>query len=197
MREVEPLLRESVELVREEEGDDSREYVAALNELGSLLRALKQLDESEAAFVKAAEIEAAGARHRGQRRLRHLHQQPGRHLPPQGRVRKAEALFRESMEIYERTVGTEHFVYLSALNNLGLVYQDLKRYDEARGLHEQALAVLGRAASATPPTRPRSTTWPRSPWPPGGTTTPRLPGRDARDCGGRPPARTRCSTSPG
>ena len=39
-------------------------------------------------------------------------------------------------------MGTEHFVYLSALNNLGLVYQDLKRYEEAERLHRQALAVL-------------------------------------------------------
>ena len=91
LREVEPLLRESVELVRKEKGDDSREYVAALNELGSLLRALKELDESEAEFLKAAEIEARGPGH-GEPRLRHLHQQPGRYLPAQGRLREGRGV---------------------------------------------------------------------------------------------------------
>jgi hypothetical protein len=61
LRETLPLLRESVELTRSEEGAESSEYVAALNELGSLLRTLKELDESEAVFRKSAQIEAEAA----------------------------------------------------------------------------------------------------------------------------------------
>ena len=70
---------------------------------------------------------------RQERRLRHLHQQPCRDLPLKGDFETAEALFKEALEIYEDDLGTDHFVYLSALNNLGLVYQDLKRYDGSRG----------------------------------------------------------------
>jgi hypothetical protein len=48
LRDVLPLLRESVELAGLEAGAESSAYVAALNDLGSLFRTLKQLEESEA-----------------------------------------------------------------------------------------------------------------------------------------------------
>ena len=138
LRDILPLLRESVELTREEAGEDSSAYVAALNELGSLCRTLRELEASEEAFVRAAEIEARvrGIDNpdyatcinnlAGTYRLKHDYE-------------TAVSLFKQSIEIYERQMGTEHFVYLSALNNLGLVYQDLQRYEEAEALHRKAL----------------------------------------------------------
>ncbi len=140
LREVLPLLRENAELTREEEGADSSAYVAALNELGSLLRTLKQLDESEAVFRKAAEIELRN-RGRSADYATCINNLAGTYRL-QADHETAIALFGEAIEIYETEVGTEHFVYLSALNNLGLVYQDLKRYEEAERLHREALAVL-------------------------------------------------------
>ena len=72
-----------------------------------------------------------------------MHQQPRRHLPAQGRLRQGGgAVQKKPSRSTSGRSGHEHFVYLSALNNLGLVYQDLKRYDEARELHQQVLAVL-------------------------------------------------------
>lgn len=140
LREIVPLLREAVELTREEAGAESREYVAVLNEFGSLLRTLKDLDGSEKSFRKAAGIEervrGASADYAtcinnlaGTYRLK-------------GDYETAVEFFQEALGIYATTVGTEHFVYLSAQNNLGLVYQDLKRYDEAEKLHLRVLAVL-------------------------------------------------------
>jgi len=35
-------------------------------------------------------------------------------------------------------LGAEHFAYLSALNNLGLVYQDTREYDAAETLHQKS-----------------------------------------------------------
>jgi tetratricopeptide (TPR) repeat protein len=140
LREILPLLGEVVDVTGEEEGPESRPYVAALNELGSLQRTLKDLDASEASFREAAGIES---RVRGDsadyatciNNLAGTYRLKGDH-------ETAEALFREALEIYETHLGVEHFVYLSALNNLGLVYQDLKRYAEAKELHQRALAVL-------------------------------------------------------
>ena len=140
LREIVPLLREAVELTRAEEGAESREYVAVLNELGSLLRTLKQLDESEARFQEAAGIEAR-VRGRTADYATCINNLAGTHRI-KGDYDTAQSLFKEALEIYEAEVGTEHFVYLSALNNLGLVYQDLKRFDDAEQLHLQALAVL-------------------------------------------------------
>ena len=141
--DVLPLLRERVALTRTEEGEESSASVAALNDLGSLLRTLKQLDESEARFRKAAELEL-GARGRSADYATCINNLAGTYRL-MGDFETAEALFKDALEIYADKVGTDHFVYLSALNNLGLVYQDLKRYEEAERLHGQVLAVLERS----------------------------------------------------
>jgi tetratricopeptide (TPR) repeat protein len=143
VREVLPLLAEAAELTEEEQGADSAAYVAALNDVGSVLRTLKRLDESEATFRKAAEIELR-ARGREADYATCINNLAGTYRL-KGDYETAVALFEEAIEIYRVEVGTEHFVYLSALNNLGLVYQDMKRYDEAERLHRQVLAVLERS----------------------------------------------------
>jgi tetratricopeptide (TPR) repeat protein len=140
LREIAPLLREAVELTRDESGAESREYVAVLNELGSLSRTLKELDDSELRFREAARIEAR-VRGRTADYATCINNLAGTYRL-KGDYDTAQSLFEEALEIYEAEVGREHFVYLSALNNLGLVYQDLKRFDDAERLHLQALAVL-------------------------------------------------------
>ena len=143
LREMVPLLYQKAELVRVEHGSDSSAYVAALNETGGLLRALKDLDSSEREFVKAAEIEALARGTDNPDYATCINNLAGTYRL-KGEFEQAERLFEEAIDIYARQVGTEHFVYLSALNNLGLVYQDQSRYEEARALHEQALEVLKR-----------------------------------------------------
>jgi len=39
-------------------------------------------------------------------------------------------------------IGDRHFLYVSGLNNLGLLYQDLNRYEEAAALHRLSLEIL-------------------------------------------------------
>ena len=51
-------------------------------------------------------------------------------------------LFRETLVIYRESLGEDHFLTISCLNNLGLLYQDLGRYEEAAGLHAQCLMLL-------------------------------------------------------
>ena len=40
------------------------------------------------------------------------------------------------------TLGKKHFLTISAMNNLGLLYQDMGRYQEAASLHEACLSLL-------------------------------------------------------
>ena len=49
---------------------------------------------------------------------------------------KAEQYFQRALKIYEETLGKQHFLYISGMNNLGLVYQDQGRFAEAEELHE-------------------------------------------------------------
>lgn len=58
-----------------------------------------------------------------------------------GQLEKAEQHFQQALQIYEQTVGKEHFLYISGMNNLGLVYQDMKRFAEAEVLHVRSLDV--------------------------------------------------------
>ena len=98
--DIVPLQRELADATGEELGTESALYVAALNELGSLLRSLKQLDESEEAFLKAAGIEG---RVRGTEANADyatcINNLAGTYRL-MGQFEKAEALFRESMDIY-------------------------------------------------------------------------------------------------
>ena len=127
MREVEPLLREYVELVREESGGDSREYVAALNELGSLLRALKAArrlgrglppgreDRGGARGTDNADYATTINNLAGTYRLR-------------GDFEKAEALFREAMGIYESRWAPS----ISSISACSTIWTRLSGSEEAR-----------------------------------------------------------------
>jgi len=138
--EVVPLLEEAVELTRMECGDNAPQYVAILNELSGLYRALGEYDKSESAFVKAEMILASGGKENpdyattinnlaGTYRLKRDYE-------------KAESLFKNAIEIYKNTLGAEHFLYASALNNLGLLYIDTKKHEKAEHLHREALEIL-------------------------------------------------------
>jgi tetratricopeptide (TPR) repeat protein len=96
-----------------------------------LLRTLKELDESEAIFRKAAGIESS-ARGRSADYATCINNLAGTYRL-KGEYETAEPLFREALEIYEDEVGTDHFAYLSALNNLGLVYNGHLRVRLPRG----------------------------------------------------------------
>ncbi len=56
-------------------------------------------------------------------------------------LERAEALYRESADLFERTLGPDHPETAHALNNLGCALKDLHRFDEAEGTHKRALAI--------------------------------------------------------
>jgi len=62
-------------------------------------------------------------------------------IRPQGRYDEAEKLFRQSLEIKRRVLGTQHKSVAITLNNLADLYSDQGRYDQSEKLYRQALAI--------------------------------------------------------
>ena len=58
-----------------------------------------------------------------------------------GRTGEAEPLFRQALEIGEKTIGTAHPDYATNLNNLAGLLRDMGRRDEAGPLIRQALEI--------------------------------------------------------
>jgi tetratricopeptide (TPR) repeat protein len=59
----------------------------------------------------------------------------------QGRYAEAEPLFRQALDIMERTKGAEHLDVAVILNNLGELYYIQGRYAESEPLYKRALAI--------------------------------------------------------
>src|SRR5438876_543262 len=59
----------------------------------------------------------------------------------QGRYDEAEPLFRQALDIMERTKGRDHLDVAIILNNLGELYYMQGRYAEAEPLYQRALAI--------------------------------------------------------
>ncbi len=58
-----------------------------------------------------------------------------------GDMAKAESLYRESSRIFTLRLGEESSENALAVNNIGCAVKDLLRFDEARALHEESLAI--------------------------------------------------------
>ena len=59
-----------------------------------------------------------------------------------GRHDEAEPLFRQALEIHEKTIGTAHPGYAIDLNNLGQLLRAMGQFDEAEPLYVEALGIL-------------------------------------------------------
>lgn len=59
-----------------------------------------------------------------------------------GELPRAEELFLKAKALFEDCQSEKHFLYASVLNNLGLLYMDLKREEEGLKLMEQSMAIL-------------------------------------------------------
>ncbi len=127
-----------------ENGERSPLYAALCSELGGYYRGRARYAESEAEFLKAADI---------------IHETRGGESPDYTTVLnnlagtyrlmreygKAESLFARCIENYEKTLGTHHVLYAAGLNNYALVCLDegdLTRAEEYLGRSAEVLAGL-------------------------------------------------------
>lgn len=129
----------------EEYGPGSSMHASMLGELGAFYRGQAMYDLSERAFSSALDILAglgAGADY-----ATALNNLAGTHRL-MGRFEQAKAEFSECMKIYRRTVGENHLLYASALNNLSLVCLDTGEAEPALNLLSRASLILAANPSA-------------------------------------------------
>ena len=124
-----------------ENGESSPLYAAMCSELGGYYRGQARYTESEAAFLRAAEI---------------LQTEPGENNPDyttalnnlagtyrcMGKHEEAEMLFLRCLERYAISPGKQHVLYASALNNYALLCLDRGDLIRAEKLLAQSSVVL-------------------------------------------------------
>jgi tetratricopeptide (TPR) repeat protein len=54
---------------------------------------------------------------------------------------EAERLYKRSITIYEKALGSEHLYVANALNNLALLYFSMEKFDEAERLYKRTLTI--------------------------------------------------------
>lgn len=128
------------EIVKEY-GENSREHVAILSELGGYYRSYGQYGESEQAYQKALMLQKRQTGEENADFATLLNNLAGT-FRLAGRTAEAETLFHKSIEIYRHTIGDGQMLYASAWNNLALLYQDEKRFEEAICCHTHAVEAL-------------------------------------------------------
>jgi tetratricopeptide (TPR) repeat protein len=74
-----------------------------------------------------------------------LLKQAGSYLHDRGRYGEAEPLYRRSLAISEKVLGSEHPDVAGTLNLLAVLYRSQGRYVEAEPLHQRALAIREKA----------------------------------------------------
>src|ERR1035438_8552798 len=65
-------------------------------------------------------------------------------LDDEGRYAEAEKLYRETLDIQRRVLGTEHPDTLRSMNNLAIVLNHQRRFTEAEKLHRETLDIQRR-----------------------------------------------------
>ena len=118
-------------------GPENPSFAAMLSEVGSYYRGQGRYEASEEYYLRALSIIPPDTADRGTA----LNNLAGtRRL--MGRQDQAEQDFLSALALLERTVGHEHVLYASALNNLSLLYLDRKQTDMAKRYLAQASDIL-------------------------------------------------------
>ncbi|MBR5047443.1 MAG: tetratricopeptide repeat protein, partial [Eubacterium sp.] len=135
------VLKEAISLSLDIYGENHEETLMLYTEYGGVLRNLGRYDEAVPVLQKAIRISRTlrGANHPDYAsslvNLANL-------LRMMEHFRESEALFLEAKQIYERTIGKKSFLYAGLCNNLGLLYQDVGRYEESIIMHKISLDIL-------------------------------------------------------
>lgn len=136
-----PLFEEALAISRELYGEYHDETLRLYIELGGLLRNLGRYEKALSMLQKALmcarklkgvnhpDYAAALVNIANLFRMMNL-------------LEESERYFLEAKRIFEITIGTKVFTYIGLCNNLGLLYQQMKRYDDAIRLHKYCLQLL-------------------------------------------------------
>lgn len=138
LERAEVLAREALAIFRTQSRPRSVDTSEALNDLGSILRALGRLDEAEATHREAMSIreEVAGKESR-------LYAESLNNLAnvmrSKGDAERAAEYATQSLAIRRRVLGEEAPMVLQSMQNLAVLMDEAGRFEESTALFEQVL----------------------------------------------------------
>lgn len=137
--EAEPLFRRSLAIEEKELGSDHPEVALSLNNLGEAVRELGDREEAESNFRRALAIyhQAVGPDHPDYGMA--LANLGG--ILREGDPGEAETALLEAVRNYEGNFTSDHPWLASPLHDLGLLYRDQGRLEEAESSLRRALAI--------------------------------------------------------
>jgi WD40 repeat protein/Tfp pilus assembly protein PilF/uncharacterized caspase-like protein len=135
-----PLVLEAFKLRKELLGEEHRDTLATLNNVGWLYRDSGDYAQAARLLQKAVELrkKVLGANHPDYAYSLNVLGWLERY---QRDWKKAEDCFRTARETLKEAVGEEHADYAMTVANLGQLYRDQGEYDQAEPLLEQAVAL--------------------------------------------------------
>jgi tetratricopeptide (TPR) repeat protein len=139
-REAEPLLKQSLEIMRKIYGEYHPSVAISLNNLALLYYEESKYNEAEPLYKQSLEIRRKiyGEYHpsvaTSLNNLAELYDE-------EGRYDEAEPLYKQSLEIRRKIYGEYHPDVAGSLNNLAALYLKKGKNDEAEPLFKQALEI--------------------------------------------------------
>jgi tetratricopeptide (TPR) repeat protein len=129
-------LRTLTERIREETSGKT-----GWSRLGQLLLKLNQFDKAEELYKVLLEQTSDDSE------KAHYYNQLGYCKNNQGDYEKATEYYEQGLEIYQRTLPSNHPLLATFYNNIGAVYENVGQYSKALSVHEKALEIYQK----TPP----------------------------------------------
>ncbi len=138
LERAEPLAREALAIFRAQARPRSVDTSEALNDLGTILRALGRLEEAEAAHREAMSIreDVAG---RESRLYAESLNNLANVMRSKGDAARAVEYATEALEIRRRVLGEEAPMVLQSMQNLAVLMDEAGRYEESKALFEQVI----------------------------------------------------------
>lgn len=143
LQEVEGEFIMLIERALEDFPAASLERVVLYNELGGYFRHTGRFTQSEEAFLQAIDVfsNLPPAHRESPNYATTLNNLAGLYRL-MGDYNKASRLFDEVLNLFQNIGSIDGYLYASALNNAGLVSQNLRDYSKALDLHTQAYAIV-------------------------------------------------------
>ncbi len=129
------FLKEAVELAKEQYGIGSDRHIELQSEYGGLLKYIGKPEEAVKQLLEVKEL--LKTRKDRANYITALVNLAGAYRFA-GDLEKSETLYLEARELLDK----KDYVYASICNNLGILYQDQKRWEEAERLHLESRELL-------------------------------------------------------
>jgi serine/threonine-protein kinase len=136
--QAEPLLERALEIRRRVLGDEHRDTLASISDMGELLSREGKLGEAERYQREALEERRRTLGGDDQDTLTSINNM-GTLFRDQGKLDEAEPYLREALEGRRRVLGNDHTDTMTSISNLSSLLRDRGKLEEAEPYHREAL----------------------------------------------------------